>query len=33
MLSTQAGKVFDENLAKAEASKSIEYLEHKTGRD
>ena len=31
-LSTEAGEEFDENLSKAEASKRIEELQHKTGR-
>lgn len=31
-LSTEAGEEFDENLTKAEASKRIEELQHKTGR-
>ncbi|UOE52883.1 DUF3072 domain-containing protein [Mucilaginibacter sp. SMC90] len=31
-LSTEAGEAFDENLTKAEASKRIEELQHKTGR-
>jgi hypothetical protein len=31
-LSSEAGEEFDENLTKAEASKRIEELQHKTGR-
>lgn len=31
-LSTEAGETFDETLSKAEASKKIEELQHKTGR-
>ena len=31
-LSAEAGEAFDENLTKAEASKRIEELQHKTGR-
>lgn len=31
-LSTEAGETFDETLTKAEASKKIEELQHKTGR-
>ena len=31
-LSTEAGVEFDENLTKAEASKKIDELQHKTGR-
>jgi len=31
-LSAEAGEDFDENLSKAEASKRIEELQHKTGR-
>lgn len=31
-LSDEAGESFDENLSKAEASKRIEELQHKTGR-
>lgn len=31
-LCTEAGVEFDENLTKAEASKKIEELQHKTGR-
>jgi len=31
-LSTEAGEEFDENLSKAEASKRIDELQHKTGR-
>jgi len=31
-LSTEAGEEFDENLNKAEASKKIDELQHKTGR-
>ncbi|OOQ56650.1 DUF3072 domain-containing protein [Mucilaginibacter pedocola] len=31
-LSTEAGEAFDESLTKAEASKRIEELQHKTGR-
>jgi hypothetical protein len=31
-LSTEAGEEFDENLTKAEASKRIDELQHKTGR-
>lgn len=31
-LSDEAGEEFDENLSKAEASKRIEELQHKTGR-
>lgn len=31
-LSSEAGEVFDENLTKAEASKLIDELRHKTGR-
>lgn len=31
-LSDQAGEEMDENLTKAEASKKIEELQHKTGR-
>lgn len=31
-LSSEAGEVFDENLTKAEASKLIDELQHKTGR-
>ena len=31
-LSDEAGEDFDENLTKAEASKRIELLQHKTGR-
>jgi hypothetical protein len=31
-LSSEAGEKFDENLTKAEASKRIEELQHKTGR-
>ena len=31
-LSTEAGEKFDESLTKAEASKRIEELQHKTGR-
>ena len=31
-LSDEAGEPFDENLTKAEASKRIEELQHKTGR-
>jgi hypothetical protein len=31
-LSDEAGEAFDENLTKAEASKRIDELQHKTGR-
>lgn len=31
-LSDEAGEEFDENLTKAEASKKIDELQHKTGR-
>lgn len=31
-LSDEAGEEFDENLTKAEASKRIDELQHKTGR-
>ena len=31
-LSDEAGEQFDENLSKADASKRIEELQHKTGR-
>jgi hypothetical protein len=31
-LSTEAGEEFDEKLSKAEASKRIDELQHKTGR-
>jgi len=31
-LSAEAGEVFDGNLSKAEASKRIEELQHRTGR-
>jgi hypothetical protein len=31
-LSSEAGETFDETLSKAEASKRIEELQHKTGR-
>jgi hypothetical protein len=31
-LSDEAGETFDENLTKAEASKRIDELQHKTGR-
>lgn len=31
-LSSEAGDAFDETLSKAEASKKIEELQHKTGR-
>jgi hypothetical protein len=31
-LSDEAGEEFDENLSKAEASKRIDELQHKTGR-
>ncbi len=31
-LSDEAGEEFDENLSKAEASKKIDELQHKTGR-
>jgi hypothetical protein len=31
-LSDEAGEPFDENLTKAEASKKIDELQHKTGR-
>ncbi|WP_428331565.1 DUF3072 domain-containing protein [Mucilaginibacter sp.] len=31
-LSAEAGEAFDEKLTKAEASKRIEELQHKTGR-
>jgi hypothetical protein len=31
-LCAEAGETFDENLTKAEASKKIEELQHKTGR-
>lgn len=31
-LSDEAGEPFDENLTKAEASKRIDELQHKTGR-
>jgi hypothetical protein len=31
-LSDEAGESFDENLTKAEASKRIDELQHKTGR-
>jgi hypothetical protein len=31
-LSNEAGEPFDENLTKAEASKKIDELQHKTGR-
>ena len=31
-LSDQAGETFDESLTKAEASKKIDELQHKTGR-
>ncbi|MEZ2336329.1 DUF3072 domain-containing protein [Mucilaginibacter sp. RCC_168] len=31
-LSAEAGETFDETLSKAEASKRIEELQHKTGR-
>jgi hypothetical protein len=31
-LSDEAGESFDENLTKAEASKKIDELQHKTGR-
>lgn len=31
-LSDEAGEPFDENLSKAEASKRIDELQHKTGR-
>ena len=31
-LSSEAGETFDENLSKAEASKKIDELQHKTGR-
>jgi hypothetical protein len=31
-LSTEAGEEFDEHLTKAEASKKIDELQHKTGR-
>ena len=31
-LSDEAGEAFDENLTKAEASKKIDELQHKTGR-
>ncbi len=31
-LSAEAGETFDESLTKAEASKRIEELQHKTGR-
>ena len=31
-LSDEAGESFDENLSKAEASKRIDELQHKTGR-
>ena len=31
-LSTEAGEEFDETLSKAEASKKIDELQHKTGR-
>jgi hypothetical protein len=31
-LSAEAGEAFDEQLTKAEASKKIEELQHKTGR-
>ncbi len=31
-LSDEAGEEFDENLTKADASKRIEELQHKTGR-
>jgi hypothetical protein len=31
-LATEAGETFDENLSKAEASKRIDELQHKTGR-
>lgn len=31
-LSTEAGEAFNENLTKAEASKLIDELQHKTGR-
>ena len=31
-LSDEAGEVFDETLTKAEASKRIDELQHKTGR-
>lgn len=31
-LCEEAGEAFDENLSKAEASKRIEDLQHKTGR-
>jgi hypothetical protein len=31
-LSDEAGETFDENLTKAEASKKIDELQHKTGR-
>lgn len=31
-LSDEAGEVFNENLSKADASKKIDELQHKTGR-
>jgi hypothetical protein len=31
-LSEEAGETFDDNLTKAEASKKIDELQHKTGR-
>jgi hypothetical protein len=31
-LSSEAGETFDENLSKADASKKIDELQHKTGR-
>jgi len=31
-LSDEAGQTFDDNLSKAEASKRIDELQHKTGR-